>query len=149
MASRAPIEMLREKAQEKLDDTTRQLGETRQIYEQAHARLRELERYQQEYQHQLTTRAQESGLQVSHLQSYQTFIEALDRVVTQYSSHVTACEHAVELAVGDWKHDHLRLNAFTTLISRAEDIARVKENRHEQKRMDEFASQMLVRKRSV
>ncbi|WP_312829047.1 flagellar FliJ family protein [Pantoea anthophila] len=51
--------------------------------------------------------------------------------------------------MGDWKHDHLRLNAFTTLISRAEDIARVKENRHEQKRMDEFASQMLVRKRSV
>lgn len=149
MASRAPMKMLREKAQEKLDDATQQLGKTRQVYENASAQLRQLQSYQQEYQHQLTARARETGLRVSQLQSYQSFIESLNRVVAQYSSHVTACEHAVERAVCDWKHDHLRLNAFTTLIGRAEDVARVKENRHEQKLMDEFASQTLLRKKYV
>lgn len=149
MASRAPIKMLREKAQEKLDDTTQQLGKTRQIYEKAHAQLRQLQRYQHEYQHQLTARAKETGLSVAHLQSYQSFIESLGRVVTQYSSHVTACQHAVDQVVRDWKHDYLKLNAFTTLISRADDIAKAKENRHEQKLMDEFASQILLRKKCV
>jgi len=147
MASRAPMEMLREKAQEKLEETTRQLGKTRQTYEKAHAQLRQLQSYQHEYQHQLTDRARQTGLPVSHLLSYQSFIESLGRVVTQCSSHVSACQNAVDQGVCDWKHDHLRLNAFTTLISRADDVARVKENRHEQKLMDEFASQTLLRKK--
>ncbi|MDQ1213514.1 flagellar export protein FliJ [Pantoea anthophila] len=145
MAIRSPMEMLRKKAKEQLDDTTRQLGETRQNYEKACTQLRQLESYQHEYQHQLSARTAETGLLVSHIQSYQSFIDSLSQVVRQYSGHVIACEHAVNQAQSDWKSDHLRLNAFTTLISRAEAVARQKENRLEQKLMDEFASQASLR----
>lgn len=148
MASRAPMEMLREKAQEKLDDATQHLGKTRLTYEKAHAQLRQLESYQQEYQYQLNARAKETGLPVSHIISYQSFIESLGHVLTQYSEHVASCKNSVNQAVCEWQDDHLRLNAFKTLITRAEDIARVKESRHEQKLMDEFASQTVSRKKA-
>ncbi|WP_312053201.1 flagellar export protein FliJ [Pantoea brenneri] len=149
MATRSPMEMLREKAREQLDDTTQQLGKTRLSYEQACAQLRQLESYQQEYQQQLTARTADSGLLISHILSYQSFIDSLNRVVKQYSHHVTACETAVNHAVSAWKHDHLRLNAFTTLKNRADAAAQLKENRLEQKLMDEFASQTLLRKKFV
>ncbi|WP_337013571.1 flagellar export protein FliJ [Pantoea sp. AS142] len=146
MATRSPMEMLREKAKEQLDATTQQLGKTRQSYEKACAQLRQLESYQHEYQHQLTARTTDKGLLNSHILSYQLFIDSLNQVVKQYSTHVTACENAVNQAVSAWKRDHLRLNAFTTLISRADAVARKKESRLEQKMMDEFASQTLLRK---
>lgn len=149
MATRSPMEMLRKKAKEQLDDTTQQLGKTRQNYEKACTQLRQLESYQHEYQHQLTARTADKGLLISHIQIYQLFIDSLNQVVKQYSGHVTACENAVNQAVSAWKHDHLRLNAFTTLISRADAVARQKENRLEQKLMDEFASQTLLRKKFV
>ena len=149
MATRSPMEMLREKAKEQLDDTTLQLGKTRKSYEQARAQLRQLQSYQHEYQHQLTARTADKGLHISHILSYQSFIDALNQVVKQHSAHVSACESAVNHAVSAWKHDHLRLNAFTTLKSRADAVALQKENRLEQKLMDEFASQTLVRKKIV
>jgi len=149
MATRSPMEMLREKAQEQLDETTQQLGKTRQSYEKACAQLHQLKSYQHEYQHQFTARTRDKGLLISHILSYQSFIDSLNQVVKQYSTHVTACENAVNHALSAWKHDHQRLNAFTTLKSRADAAARQKENRLEQKLMDEFASQTLLRKKFV
>ncbi|MEZ3500093.1 flagellar export protein FliJ [Pantoea sp. KPR_PJ] len=149
MAISSPLEMLRERAEEKLNDTTQQLGEVRQRYEQARAQLEQLRHYQQDYQQQLVARAAESGIPVTHLLNYQGFIHSLRKVTQHYNHHVVACEQAVEQVLGDWKKDHRRLNAFNTLKSRADDAAKLKESRQEQKMMDEFASQLFSRRSSV
>lgn len=149
MAPRSPMDMLRDKAEEKLNDATLQLGKVRQAYEKARTQLSQLESYQREYQQQLTARTAEKGLHITHLLSYQFFIDSLNQVVKQYTTQVTSCESSVTQALCDWKSDHRRLNAFTTLKCRADDIARLKESRQEQKLMDEFASQIFLRKQSA
>ena len=149
MAPRSAMDMLREKAEEKLNDTTQQLGNVRQTCEKARTQLSELEGYQQEYRQQLAARACGEGLPVTHLLSYQGFIHALGQVVVQHGAHVADCERTLALTLSDWQDDRRRLNAFTLLKTRADEIARVKEIRQEQKMMDEFASQLFFRKHSA
>ncbi|ROP58332.1 flagellar FliJ protein [Enterobacter sp. BIGb0383] len=149
MAPRTAMDLLRERAEEKLNDTTQQLGRDRQRCEKARTQLSQLEGYQQEYRQQLTARALGSGLPIMHLLSYQGFIQALSQVVKQHGAHVADCERTVTLTLGDWQNDRRRLNAFTTLKARADEMARTKENRQEQKLMDEFASQLFLRKHSA
>lgn len=149
MAPRSPMEMLCEKAETKLNDATLQLGKVRQAYEKARTQLSQLENYQREYQQQLTNRTTKKGLPITHLLSYQFFIDSLNQVVKQHSAQVTSCETSVNQALCDWKNDRRRLNAFTTLKCRIEDAARAQENRQEQKMMDEFASQIFLRKQSA
>ncbi|RPE04613.1 flagella biosynthesis chaperone FliJ [Candidatus Pantoea deserta] len=149
MASPSPLDMLRERAEETLDATTQQLGKVRQNYEQARAQLDQLKDYQLDYQQQLVNRAADTGIPVTHLLNYQGFIHSLEKVTQHYSEHVTSCAQAVDRAVCDWKMDHRRLNAFNTLKTRADDAAKLKESRQDQKMMDEFASQLFARKQSA
>lgn len=149
MTRRSAMDLLREKAEEKLNDTTQQLGSVRQNYEKACAQLDQLKDYQLDYQQQLVDRAAGTGIPVTHLLNYQGFIHSLDKVTQHYGEHVTACKQAVDQALGDWKKDYRRLNAFNTLQCRADEAAKLKESRQEQKIMDEFASQRFSRKQSA
>ncbi|SFU20132.1 flagellar FliJ protein [Kosakonia arachidis] len=149
MAQRSVMDLLRERAEDKLNDATLQLGKVRQTYEKARAELTQLQCYQQEYQQELVARKQGKGLAVTHLLSYQFFINSLNQVVEQCSVRVASCEDSVTQALSDWKNDSRRLNAFTTLKCRADDIAKLNESRQEQKLMDEFASQIFLRKKSA
>lgn len=145
MKSLTPMERLRDQAEEKLDQTTQQLGRARRSCLQAQAQLSQLQQYQLEYQQQLVSRAAGPGIPAVHLVNYQGFIQSLDRATQHYGDHVKACEQAVEQALGDWKNDRRRLNAFATLIRRAEEAANAHERRQQQKMMDEFASQRFAR----
>lgn len=148
MSTVSPMTRLCEQAEEKLNQTTRQLGRLRQRCQQAQAQLSQLRQYQLEYQQQLVSRAAGAGIPVAQLVNYQGFIESLTGVTQRYGDHVAACEQAVEQALGNWRDDRRRLNALTTLSSRAEEAAREKERRQQQKLMDEFASQRFARKRT-
>lgn len=145
MRSLTPMERLREQAEEQLDRTTQQLGNVRRSCLQAQAQLSQLQQYQREYQQQLVSRAAGSGIPAAHLANFQGFIQSLDRAAQHCGDHVKACEQAVEQALGDWRNDRRRLNAFATLTRRAEEAAKAQENRQQQKIMDEFASQRFAR----
>ena len=54
---------------------------------------------------------------------------------------------AVEETLLDWKRDKKRLNAFETLKSRGDAARLLKENRLEQKMMDEFAQRASMGKK--
>jgi flagellar protein FliJ len=145
MKSLTPMERLREQAEERLDQTTRQLGRARHSCLQAQAQLSQLQAYQREYQQQLVSRAAGPGIPTTHLMNYQGFIQSLGRATQHCGDQVKACEQAVEQALGDWKNQRRRLNAFATLARRAEEAAQAQESRQQQKIMDEFASQRFAR----
>jgi flagellar export protein FliJ len=134
-----PMTMLRDMAEEKLTETTRQLGSVQQTLQQAMTQHEQLQHYEREYQKSLREGMVGKGMSVADLVNHQSFILSLNQVVKQHESHVDVCEQAVDKAKAGWIADKQRLNAFETLIVRRETAQALVESRQEQKLMDEFA----------
>lgn len=139
MASKSPMDFLREMAEKTLTETTQELGKAQQVYQQATAQLQQLENYSLEYQQQLHATVSGAGIPMAELLNRQSFIDSLGKVVKQHAGHVAQCKSAVELKLQTWRQDKQRLNAFETLKNRSDAVKLQKENRLEQKAMDEFA----------
>lgn len=139
MAQKNPMDVLRELAEKTLNDTTTQLGKEQQTYRKAVSQLHELENYEREYLQQLQGNIAEKGMPVATLIAWQSFIGSLGSVVKQHTVHVNTCQNSVEKALQIWQRDKQRLNSFETLKSRADAVQMQKQNRQEQKMMDEFA----------
>ncbi|WP_435927713.1 flagellar export protein FliJ [Dryocola sp. BD613] len=147
MATTSPMDVLRDLAQQQLDTTTTHLGKVQQDYTRAVTQLEQLEAYELEYQQNLQLNMADRGISVVDWVSQQSFIDSLGKVVRQHAGHVTACKQSVDLALSSWRSDKQRLNAFDTLKSRAETVRALKESRHEQKLMDEFAQRACLGKK--
>lgn len=139
MASHNPMDVLRELAEKKLNDTMVRLGSARQAHVQETSRLEQLRTYSQEYRQQMQTTLTQSRVSIMALQTQQRFLTSLDGVVEQQVRRVSASQFAVDNVQDAWKKDKQRLNAFEALKNRAEAQRLLKENRLEQKLMDEFA----------
>lgn len=139
MASHNPMDVLRELAEKKLNDTTVRLGSARQAHVQETSRLEQLRTYSQEYRQQMQTTLTQSRVSIMALQTQQRFLTSLEGVVEQQVRRVSASQFAVDNVQDAWKKDKQRLNAFEALKNRAEAQRLLKENRLEQKLMDEFA----------
>ncbi|WP_313627464.1 flagellar export protein FliJ [Kosakonia sp.] len=139
MVSHNPMDVLRELAEKKLNDTTVRLGSARQAHVQETSRLEQLRTYSQEYRQQMQTTLTQSRVSIMALQTQQRFLTSLDGVVEQQVRRVSASQFAVDNVQDAWKKDKQRLNAFEALKNRAEAQRLLKENRLEQKLMDEFA----------
>lgn len=149
MTERSPMKVLCELAEQTLSETTNQLGQVRQVHANAAAQLEQLINYEQEYGRQLQTEMSATGMRVVDLLSHQFFISSLSRVVKQHTGHVAACQQSVDHALDRWKNDKRRLNAFETLVNRADLVQQTKENRLEQKLMDEFAQRASLRNSGI
>ncbi|XTZ39348.1 flagellar export protein FliJ [Salmonella enterica] len=145
MAKQGPMDILRDLAEKTLNDTTSRLGGARQAHAFETSRLEQLQNYAHEYRQQLQTSIVESGVSIFALQTQQNFLTSLDGVVAQQARRVSASLYSVENVQEAWKKDKRRLNAFDALKSRAQAQQVLKENRLEQKMMDEFASRASQR----
>ncbi len=144
MATTNPMDFLRELAEQTLTDTTAELGKVQQAYALAATQLGQLESFELEYQQQLRSTVSGKGIPVADLLNRQSFIDSLGNVVKQQAGHVAKCQNTVNETLLNWRHDKQRLNAFETLKSRADDVRILKENRLEQKLMDEFAQRACM-----
>lgn len=138
------MDFLRELAEQTLTDTTSQLGKVQQAYNHAAKQLGQLEDFELEYQQQLRVTVSGKGILVADLLNRQSFIDSLGGVVKQQANHVTKCLNIVDETLATWRSDKQRLNAFEMLKSRADRVQILKENRHEQKLMDEFAQRICM-----
>jgi flagellar FliJ protein len=139
MKVKSPMTLLRNKAEEKLTDTTRALGGVQQRLKNAILQHEQLQHYEQEYQLSLRQGMMGRGMSVADLMNHQSFVSSLNQVVKQHATHVSRCELALDQTKASWVHDKQRLNAFETLIHRRETSRAQIEKRKEQKLMDEFA----------
>ncbi|WP_342323930.1 flagellar export protein FliJ [Kosakonia sp. BYX6] len=139
MASQNPMDVLRELAEKKLNDTTTRLGSARQTHAHETTRLDQLRVYAQEYRQQLQSTIVDNGVSIMALQTHQHFLTSLDGVVEQQVRRVSASQYTVDNVQEAWRKDKQRLNAFEALKNRADAQRLLKENRLEQKMMDEFA----------
>lgn len=146
MSVTSPLDTLRDLAQQSLDEAATKLGKMRQAYQDAVRQHEELMNYQEEYRQQLQHSVRSGGISVNNLMNYGAFIHALGNAVEQHSEQVAACQASVERALIAWRNDKQRFNAFCTLKERADAALMLKQNRQEQKMMDEYAQRASLRK---
>lgn len=138
MKAKTPLIMLRDLAQQAVEQAAQQLGQLRQAQQATQQQLAMLLSYQDEYQQQLNITLC-SGIGAARWQNYQQFIGTLEQAITQHRQQLFQSSHNVDRAVQQWRDKQQRLNAFTTLHTRALHTEQVLINKYEQKMTDEFA----------
>lgn len=139
-----PMDFLRERAEQTLNNTTARLGEVQKAHTQAAKQLGLLRQYELEYQQQLRATISGKGLPVGELLNCQSFIDSLGNVVKLQADQVEKCMNMVNDVLLVWRKDKQRLNAFETLQNRAKNVQQQKEIKQEQKLMDEFAQRACM-----
>lgn len=146
MATASPMDTLREMAEDALQEATTQLGKMRQACTQAEEQLNQLVNYELEYRQQLQQNMTSDGMAATNWMNYQQFMTSLDKTLEHHRQHVSQCQQRVNQALKNWQEKKQRLNAFETLRDRAQATQLLKENKLDQKMMDEYAQRATLRK---
>lgn len=142
MSARTPLKLLQSLADEKLHQTSVQLGKVRQEHQQATDQLAFLTHCQREYGHKIQENMVEKGMKVSELHLYRAFLDDLHHVVAVQAQRVDQCGDRLATMATLWQQDKQRLNAFNTLHQRAEAVRQQHEHRLEQKHTDDIAQRL-------
>jgi flagellar FliJ protein len=136
--------ILRDLAQDAVEQATQQLGQARQAQQAAEQQLVMLLNYQDEYRQKLNSTLS-TGMGSARWQNYQQFIGTLEQAITLHRQQLMQWSEKVERAVKLWQDKQQRLNAFETLNTRALSAELMLENKRDQKLMDEFAQRSAQR----
>lgn len=145
MKVQSPLDTLRDLAQKEVDDAAILLGKVRQSLAQVQKQLDMLLNYETDYRQQLQDTMGE-GIDSAHWYNYQQFLLTLERAIEQHRKQLAHWTQQLEQATLSWQQKYQRLNSFVTLQSRAQQKALIRENRQDQKLMDEFAQRASLRK---
>ncbi|OCJ38966.1 flagellar export protein FliJ [Serratia sp. 14-2641] len=144
MKPQSPLIILRDLAQDAVEQAAQHLGQARQAQQAAEQQLAMLLNYQDEYRQKLNNTLS-SGMGSASWQNYQQFIGTLEQAISQHRQQLLQWSEKVERAVKQWQDKQQRLNAFETLNTRAISAELMLENKRDQKLMDEFAQRSSQR----
>lgn len=139
MASPFKLQPLLELMQTRADERTRQLGQLIAAEQNARNQLQLLEQYRDEYAQKLRE-AIAQGLTPLALRNYQDFIRRIDEAIGQQRQAVAQSERRTAAGQAAWREQNQRLKAIDTLSQRHDARERYRENRLDQKQMDEFTA---------
>lgn len=145
MKSASAIDTLRDLAEQDLEKAAIHLGDMRRGVRQADEQLTMLLDYQEEYRKKLNS-DMSGGIATTRWTNYHQFIQTLEKAIEQHRAQLNHWNTRLEQALTSWRDKQQRLNAYQTLISRAAESALLRENRLDQKRMDEYAQRAALRK---
>ena len=133
------LQPLLELMQTRADDASRALGKLIAAEQDAKARLVMLEQYRSEYADQMRT-ATLQGLTPLALRNYQDFLGRIDQAINQQRSAVQQSAQQTLSGQENWRQQNQRLKAIDTLSQRHDLRERHRENKQEQKLLDEFTT---------
>lgn len=144
MKSQSPLITLRNWAQDAVEQAAHQLGQVRQAQQAAEQQLSMLLNYQGEYRQKLNHTLSD-GMESCRWQNYQQFIGTLEQAIDQHQQQLLQWNQKVDHAIGHWQDKQQRLNAYETLQNPALSAIQQRENKRDQKLMDEFAQRCALR----
>ena len=127
------------------EEAAKVLAQVRQTQVQMTQQLNMLENYQTEYRQKLN-QTLHSGIDADKWQNYQQFLVTLELTIEQQQQQLSLWEQRVNEANHHWQEKQQRVNAFDTLIQRAEQTKNQRLSRLEQKQMDEYAQRATLRR---
>ncbi len=145
MSKNNALATLLQLAEEASEEAAKVLAQVRQTHTQMSQQLNMLENYQSEYRQKLN-QTLHSGMASDKWQNYQQFLVTLELTIEQQQQQLSLWEQRVTDANRHWQEKQQRVNAFDTLIQRAEHTECQRQNRLEQKLMDEFAQRATLRR---
>lgn len=139
MAKPFSLQLLLELTQDKTDEATRKLGQLIAEETGSRERLKLLEGYRAEYLEKFRE-AQTNGLSPQGWQNYVSFIGRLDEAVAQQLQIVESAAKKTADGQQSWIEENRQMKALDTLAQRHQQKEIAKENKAEQKMLDEFSS---------
>lgn len=145
MSDNNALAILLNLAIEASEDAAKVLAQVKQTQTQMSQQLDMLENYQTEYRQKLN-QTLHSGIESGKWQNYQQFLVTLELTIEQQQQQLSLWAQRVSEANRHWQEKQQRVNAFDTLIQRAEQTKNQRLSRIEQKQMDEFAQRATLRR---
>jgi flagellar protein FliJ len=139
MSQSFPLQTLLELMQSRTDEATRKLGQLISAEQSQRSRLDMLEQYRDEYAQRLRD-ATTAGITRLILRNYQEFLARIDQAIEQQRLAVQNSELKTKAGQTQWHTQNKQLKAIDTLSIRHEARERYRENKLEQKLLDEFSS---------
>ena len=130
-------------AEDAAEEAAKVLAQVRLTHTQMSQQLTMLENYQADYRQKLN-QTLHTGMASDKWQNYQQFLVTLDVTIEQQQTQLTVWAQRVSEANRHWQEKQQRVNAFDTLIQRADHAHNQRQNRLEQKQMDEFAQRATL-----
>ena len=139
MAQTFPLQTLLELMRNRTDEASRKLGQLITAEQSQRSRLQMLEQYRDEYAQRMREATAE-GITRLILRNYQDFLARIDEAIEQQRQAVQNSELSTKAGQTEWRNQNTKLMAIDTLSSRHDARERYRENKQEQKILDEFSS---------
>jgi flagellar FliJ protein len=138
------LQILIDHAQERSKEAAHELRKLRLKWAHEEQKKQQLEGYLEDYRDKLSGVAA-GGMTVSMMMDFRRFIAKLELAIRTQVEEIFRCRQQWEIAQKLWKEREREVKAYLTLRKRHEQEEQVKENRQEQKVLDEFAQNNHLR----
>ncbi|GGI16352.1 MAG: flagellar export protein FliJ [Oxalicibacterium faecigallinarum] len=146
MATSSALGTLIELATKETDDAAKRLGVAMKGVEDAEQKLALLNQYRDDYMVRFQNNLS-AGLSAMAYANYQQFIGKLDQAIQSQQLVVRDAKIRVDREKEHWQSCERKRMSYGTLADRAEKVQLAKENKRDQKQMDEHAARRLLYKR--
>jgi flagellar FliJ protein len=146
MASTSALDTLIELATTASDDAAKRLGAAVRACEDTEKQLTMLLQYRDEY-HARFQASVAAGISIMGYRNYQSFLDKLDQAIEGQQKIVETAQRRADSERGAWQASERKRMSYGTLATRAEKEELRKENKRDQKLMDEFATRAANYKR--
>lgn len=143
------LDLLHKIESDKEEGLRKHFLQAQRYFQDNQQKLSGLNQFRLEYMQQLQQRAQ-SGLTSSTFRQYHAFINKIDEAIKQQAKVVGTARQVVEQRRRLWTQQQAKTKAIAKLIEKQQLLARQKQDKAEQKMLDEFATiQFFQRKQAV
>lgn len=126
---------LLQRARDQREDAAAAMQKAQANWLAARRKLEQVDAFRQEYRNRLTG---SQGMTVTQWRDYQLFLAKLDAAAQQQLDEVGRQELAYQTCLVQWQECEKKVKAFETLQERHLQDEQKRENRNEQKMLDEF-----------
>jgi flagellar FliJ protein len=146
MATRSPLETLIELAERETDDAAKLLGAAIRAAKEHENKLGMLQGYRDDYADRLQTTLG-TGITPMQYRNFQAFLAKLDNAIAGQLEFVSIAKQRIEIERSTWQAAERKRMSYNTLQKRADKEALQRENKRDQKMMDEHANRQAFYKR--
>jgi len=135
---------LLQRAEELREDAAAAMQKAQSSWLAARSKLEQVDAFRQEYRSRLTG---SKGMTVTQWRDYQLFLAKLDAAAQQQADEVASREQAYQRCLAQWQECEKKVKAFEALHDRHLQAEQKRENRNEQKLLDEFNGRISAPRR--
>ncbi|MFC0180017.1 flagellar export protein FliJ [Thorsellia kenyensis] len=139
MAKQSKFKLLKNLADEELSQALENLGKARLNYAAGEKQLLDLIEYKEDYRTQLSQMLK-SGITTNTWDNFERFIDSMDKAILQQRRVLVELDNKVKLAIENWQEKNKKVNSFDILVKREAILQQAKEQKIEQKLMDEYSA---------